>query len=242
MKIHYGGQRNADEIKSKFLTVASHQLRTPMNAMRWNLDLLLSGDAGPLAPEASDLLREVYKSLMVSLSIIDDMLLAVDIEQRALRLEKTSVDIAEVIGKVMHEFARSAELRKQTLALRAHEDLPPLFVDAGRMEKVFNRLIDNAIKYTPDGGRIDIDIHSTKDAVSISVRDSGIGISDPDRANLFERFFRAKQAMDLNPNASGLGLYIAKFLVAAHDGTIEYREAEGGGSIFTVTLPRRAAM
>ncbi len=242
LKIRYGGQRNADEIKSKFLTVASHQLRTPMNAMRWNLDLLLSGDAGPIEPGPSELLREVYKSLVVSLSIIDDMLLAVDIEQRALRLEKTSVDIAGVVGKVVHEFARSAELRKQTLVLRAHEDLPPLFVDAGRLEKVFVRLIDNAIKYTPDGGRIEVEIHSTKDAVSVSVRDSGIGISEPDRARLFERFFRSKEALDLNPNASGLGLYIAKFLVAAHDGTIEYRAADGGGSVFTVVLPRRAAI
>lgn len=241
LKIKYGGQRNADEIKSKFLTVASHQLRTPMNVMRWNLDVLLSGDAGAIPKEASELLRDVYKSLIVSLSIIDDMLLAVDIEQRALRLEKTSVDVASIVGKVVRDFARSAELRKQALAFDPPKDLPPLFLDASRMEKVFIRLLDNAIKYTPDGGRIDVEIRSGKGAVEIAFRDSGIGLASGERARLFERFYRSKRAIELNPNASGLGLFIAKYIVVAHDGTIDYQPGDQGGSVFTVVLPRRAA-
>ncbi len=241
LKIRYGGQRNADEIKSKFLTVASHQLRTPMNVMRWNLDVLLSGDAGPLPGEASELLRDVYKSLIISLSIIDDMLLAVDIEQRALRLEKTSVDVSSIVGKVVRDFARSAVLRKQVLLFDPPKNLPPLFLDAARMEKVFIRLLDNAIKYTPDGGRVGVEILAKKDAVEIAFRDSGIGLSQSDRARLFERFYRSKRAIDLNPNASGLGLFIAKFIVTAHDGSIEYRPSDDGGSVFTVVLPRRSA-
>ncbi len=242
LKIRYGGQRNADELKSKFMTVVSHQLRTPMNVMRWNLDVLLSGDAGELPSEAAQLLRDAYKSLIVSLSIIDDMLLAVDIEQQAFRLEKVSIDVSSIIEKVVRDFARSVMLRKQTLKFEPSKNLTPLFIDPARMEKVFVRLLDNAVKYTPDGGQITIEIHSTKEALEIDFRDSGIGMTPADRERLFERFYRSKRAIEMNPNASGLGLFIAKFIVAAHAGEIRYRSSDGGGSVFTVILPRRSMM
>ncbi|MEK7545917.1 MAG: PAS domain-containing sensor histidine kinase [Patescibacteria group bacterium] len=242
LKIQYGGLRSADEIKSKFLTVASHQLRTPLNAIRWNLELLLS-DGPALPPDASESLRSIYQSVTSGISIVDDMLLAVDIEQRTLRLDKSAVDIAEVVGKVVRDFTRSAAMRSQALGYAEPSPHPaPLFVDAGKMETVFSRLIDNAIKYTPDGGRISVDILSGKDEVSIAVRDSGIGMPEKERTRLFERFYRSKKAIDVNPNASGLGLYIAKFIVDAHDGRIECRTGEGSGSVFTVTLPRRTAV
>ncbi|HJV32861.1 MAG TPA: HAMP domain-containing sensor histidine kinase [Patescibacteria group bacterium] len=240
LKIQYGGLRSADEIKSKFLTVASHQLRTPLNAIRWNLELLLSEGAA-LPPETADALRSIYRSVTTSISIVDDMLLAVDIEQRTLRLDRSAVDIADVVGKVVRDYARSAQMRSQTLSYADPAPRPaPLFVDAGKMETVFSRLIDNAIKYTPDGGRITVGIRSGKDEVEIEVRDNGIGMPEKEHARLFERFYRSKKAIDVNPNASGLGLYIAKFIVDAHDGRIGCRTREGEGTTFTVTLPRRA--
>lgn len=240
LKIQYGGLRSADEIKSKFLTVASHQLRTPLNAIRWNLELLLAEGAA-LPPETAESLRSIYRSVTTSISIVDDMLLAVDIEQRTLRLERSAVDIAEVVGKVVRDNARSAQMRAQTLSYAEPSPRPaPLFVDAGKMETVFSRLIDNAIKYTPDGGRITVGIRSGKDEVEIEVRDNGIGMPENEHARLFERFYRSKKAIDVNPNASGLGLYIAKFIVDAHDGRIACRTREGEGTVFTVTLPRRA--
>lgn len=241
LKIQYAGLRNADEITSKFLTVASHQLRTPMNAIRWNLDLLLSGDAGALAPASMEVVREAYASVATSISIVDDMLLAVDIEQRTLHLEKTAVDLGEIVGKAVREHARSAALRSQTLTLVDPPHLPPLFLDAAKMEKVFNRLIDNAIRYTPNGGTITVDIRLEKNAVTVAVRDNGIGVPKNERVRLFERFYRSKKAIDLNPNATGLGLYIASYIVDAHDGRISYETQEGKGSTFYVSLPRRSA-
>lgn len=242
LKIQYGGLRSADEIKSKFLTVASHQLRTPLNAIRWNMELLLS-DGVALPPETSETLRSIYRSVTSSISIVDDMLLAVDIEQRTLRLEKRAVDIVDVVGKVVRDLSRSAAMRSQKLVYVEPAPRPaPLFIDAGKMETVFSRLIDNAIKYTPDGGRIDVEIRPIKGEVAIIVRDSGIGMPEKEHSRLFERFYRSKKAIDVNPNASGLGLYIAKFIVDAHDGRIECQTREGEGSAFTVTLPRRSAI
>jgi len=242
LKIQYGGLRSADEIKSKFLTVASHQLRTPLNAIRWNLELLLS-DASALPKETVEALRSIYGSVTSSISIVDDMLLAVDIEQRTLRLERSAVDIAEVVGKVVRDFSRSAALRSQTLSYEEPMPHPmPLFVDGDKMETVFSRLIDNAIKYTPDGGKISVEIRSGKEDVEVAVRDSGIGMPEKEHSRLFERFYRSKKAIDVNPNASGLGLYIAKFIVDAHDGKIGCTTREGEGTVFTVTLPRRVAV
>lgn len=240
LKIQYGGLRNAGEIKSKFLTVASHQLRTPMNSMRWNLELLLADEAN-VPPASREMLREVYQSVITSLSIVDDMLLAVDIEQRTLRLEKASFDLAETVGKVVRDHERSASMRSVALAFEAPKGLPPLFIDGGRIEKVFSRLIDNAITYTPAGGKVTVEIRAAKDDIEVSVSDNGIGIPANEQVRLFERFYRSKRAIDLNPNASGLGLYIAKYIVDAHDGDITCRSQEGKGSVFTVSLPRRAA-
>jgi PAS domain S-box-containing protein len=242
LKIQYGGLRSADEIKSKFLTVASHQLRTPLNAIRWNLDLLL-GDGAQLSAETSEALRSIYRSVTSSISIVDDMLLAVDIEQRTLRLERSAVDIAEVVGKAVRDNMRSAAMRGQTLSYVEPSPRPaPLFVDAGKMETVFSRLIDNAVKYTPEGGRVAVEVRQGKDEVQIDVRDSGFGIPEKEFVRLFERFYRSKKAIDVNPNASGLGLYIAKFIVDAHDGKIVCKTREGEGSTFTVTLPRSSAV
>lgn len=240
LKIRYGGLRNADEIKSKFLTVASHQLRTPMNSMRWNLELMLSDDKA-ISAQSRGMLHEVYQSVLAGLSIIDDMLLAVDIEQRTLRLEKASVDIAETVSKVIRDHARSASLRSVALSLTVAKGLPPLFIDGGKMEKALGRLVDNAIRYTPPGGHVDVGVFAGKDDVSVSIRDTGIGITEEDQARLFGRFYRSERSIKLNPDASGLGLYIAKYIIDAHDGKIGFRSKEGRGSTFTVSLPRRAA-
>lgn len=240
LKIQYGGLRNAGEIKSKFLTIASHQLRTPMNSMRWNLELLLAGDAG-LPAAAQGTLREVYQSVLSSLAIVDDMLLAVDIEQRALHLEKAAFDVAEVVGKAVRDHARSASMRGVALDYEAPRGLPSLSIDGGKIEKVFSRLIDNAIKYTPAGGKIRVEIRPGKDDIRIAVSDDGIGIPASEQVRLFERFYRSKRAIVLNPDASGLGLYIAKFIVEAHDGAISCQSREGKGSVFTVSLPRRVS-
>lgn len=131
-------------------------------------------------------------------------------------------------------------MRSQTLSYVEPTPRPaPLFADAAKLETVFSRLIDNAIKYTPDGGRISVEIRVLKDEIEISVRDNGIGMPEKEHARLFERFYRSKKAIDVNPNASGLGLYISKFIVDAHDGKIACRTREGEGTTFTVSLPRR---
>lgn len=243
LKIQYGGARGADELKSKFLTVVSHQMRTPLNSVRWNMELLLSGDYPEVKGEPREILQEVYKAVVNSISIVDDMLLAVDIEQRSLRLEKAEVSVADILTKVVHDFERSAALKKVNMIMRElPKDLPRLFIDADKIEKVLARLTDNAIRYTPEGGTVSVAATVGQKDVSVSITDSGVGIPEEDRPRMFERFFRSKKAIGLHPNASGLGLYISKFIIDAHDGKIDFRSEEGRGTTFIITLPRRAVV
>lgn len=242
LKIQYGGLRASDELKSKFLTVISHQMRTPLNSVRWNVELLL-GDVGrKAAPEELEVLRDVYRSVVNSISIVDDMLLAVDIEQRTLRLEKAPADLRDLLTKVVHDLSRSAELKSVKVVLGAMpEGLPRLFIDAGKIETVLARLLDNAIRYSPPGGEVAVDARVEAEAVAVAVRDNGIGIPEKERPRVFERFYRSKKAIETHPNASGLGLYISKYIVEAHDGTIDFVSEEGKGTTFTLRLPKRAA-
>jgi two-component system phosphate regulon sensor histidine kinase PhoR len=242
LKIQYGGARGADELKSKFLTVISHQMRTPLNSVRWNMELLLSGDFGAgLSAEGMDVLKEVYKAVVNSISIVDDMLLAVDIEQRTLRLDKAEANLGDVVTKVVHDFERTAALKAVSLTLaELPKDLPRLFIDGGKIETVLNRIIDNALRYTPKDGSVKVTVRTTPKEVVVDVSDTGVGIPAKEHPRVFGRFYRAKEAIGLHPNASGLGLYISKFIVDAHEGTINFRSEEGKGTTFTVTLPRRA--
>lgn len=241
LKIRYGGARGADELKSKFLTVVSHQMRTPLNAVRWNMELLLSGSHPQIQGEAREMLQDSYRSVVNSISIVDDMLIAVDIEQRTLQLDRAETDIGDALTKAVHDAARSAELKKVSLKYPgAPPNLPKLFLDGAKITEVFARLIDNAIRYTPSGGEVVVGVRLAGPNVVVTVRDSGIGIPEADKPRIFERFFRSARAVALNPDASGLGLYLSRYIVGAHGGQISFDSVEDHGTTFTVTLPKRA--
>jgi signal transduction histidine kinase len=241
LKIQYGCARGADELKSKFLTVVSHQMRTPLNAARWNMELLLSDSYPLIQGEAKGMLQDAYQSIVNGISIVDDMMIAIDIEQRTLRIDRAEADISDVLTKAVHDVARSAELKGVALDLDPPPQLPKLFLDGEKIGKVFARLIDNAVKYTPAGGSVRVSVRGTGASVVVAVRDTGVGISVKDQPRVFERFFRSAQAIALNPDASGLGLYLSRLIVGAHDGTVTFESTEGRGTTFTVTLPKRAS-
>lgn len=241
LKIEYGGVRTADELKSRFMTVISHQLRTPLNSIRWNSDLLLS-DYKDIPEEPAEIIRQVNTAVVRSISIVDDMILASDIERRALKLEKAATDISEIIGKVVRDSRRTADMKSVTLEVKPFpEHLPELFLDRGKIEVVIGRIVDNAITYSPEGRSVEIGVRVGEKDVTVEITDHGVGIPEEEHARVFERFYRAKEAIKLNPNASGLGLYITKYIIEAHDGKLDFMSEEGRGTKFMVMLPRKAA-
>ena len=240
LKIEYGGARSAEELKSKFMTVISHQLRTPLSSIRWNSELLMSDDYKDVSEEVKEVLGQVYSSVVSSISIVDDMLLAVDIEQRAIKLKKSAVDIGDIIRKVVHGFEKTAKMHSVTLNLKKlPPEIPRLFLDEDMIEAALGRVVDNAIKYSPEGGEVEIKVLLGQKEITIEVMDHGIGIPEKEQARVFDLFYRSERAIDLNPNASGLGLYICKYIIEAHDGRLAFVSTVGKGTKFILNLPRK---
>lgn len=243
LKIEYGGVRSADELKSKFMTIISHQLRTPLNSIRWNAELLLAETGSGLSGDGREAVEQMYASVVNSLAIIDDMLLAVDIERRAVHLDKSPTDIGQVVRKVVGDHAKTAEMRGIRLVVKDLPEAPPrLFIDRAKIELALGRVVGNAIAYSPPGREVEIGLRSGKKDVTVEVLDRGVGIPESERARVFEKFYRSKDALKLNPNASGLGLYITKYIVEAHDGRIDFMSEEGRGTKFMIMLPRDHAL
>lgn len=240
LKIEYGGVRSADELKSRFMTVISHQLRTPLNSIRWNSELLLTDYEG-IPEEADEIIKQVNAAVVRSISIVDDMILAADIERRTLKLEKVPADISEALRKVVRDAKRTADMKSVSIEMKSiPENLPELFLDRQKIEVVFGRILDNAITYSPEGRGIEIGVRIGKKDITVEITDHGVGIPEEEHSRVFEKFYRAKDAIKLNPNASGLGLYITKYIVEAHDGKIDFLSEEGQGTKFMVMLPRKA--
>lgn len=240
LKIEYGGVRSADELKSRFMTVIAHQLRTPLNSMRWNSELLMTDYE--IQDEALEIVRQVYSGVVRSISIVDDMLLAAEIERRSLKLDKATADIGEIVRKVVRDHKRSADMKSVKLEVKEMpEGLPSLFLDQAKIEVALGRIVDNAVTYSLEGRSVEVGVRLGEKDVTIEVTDHGVGIPESERNHVFEKFYRAKEAIKLNPNASGLGLYITKYIVEAHDGKVDFISEEGRGTKFMMMLPRKAA-
>lgn len=241
LKIRYGGMRSAEELKSEFVTVASHRLRTPLNAVRWNIELLLGGEGGVLQARGASILRDAYDNVATSIGIVDDLVVAAEIDQRSLHLEKTPFDAADLVERAARGAETYAKVKGVRIRfVRPEKPLPPLFGDESRLARVFDRVIDNAVRYTAGTGtEVRVEIVQDDATVSVRVTDQGVGIPEKEHARVFQRFYRSRRAVQLHPDASGLGLYIAKYIVEAHDGAISFASAEGKGTTFTITLPKR---
>ncbi len=230
-----------DRVKSEFVTIAAHQLRTPLSAVRWSLDLLLT-DSTPLTKEQRDIAQKGSRAAgnmvmlvndLLNVSRIDDSTFGYNIELGDLR------DAARVSVAALEDAARN---RGVTLTLHVPESAVPVNFDRGKLAIALENIIDNAIKYTPEGGSIQMTVQPLKDAVSVSVSDTGIGISREDQPRLFEKFFRGKDAARMFTDGSGLGLFISKTIVEGHGGKLAVASEQGKGTLVTLTLPMQRSL
>ncbi len=227
-----------DQLKSKFIQIVSHQLRTPLNVIRWNLETLLSRERGQIAPAQEETLRSTYAADIEVISRMNDLLIAMSIEEKQLLLEKDQVDLDELFRSVTDEKIQPCELKRLTCQVHAPKDhLPTVFADGDKIRDVIARLIDNAITYTPEKGNIDVTFGTKDDKIRFEITDSGIGIPTSEQPRIFERFHRGWNASRMKPNASGLGLYISKHYIEAHGGTMGFQSTEKKGSKFWFELP-----
>ncbi len=234
-------EREIDRAKSEFVSVASHQLRTPLTGIKWFSELLLKDK---LSPKIKDYINQIYVSNERMVRLVDDLLNVSRIDTgRKFDIVLKEQDIVPIIKSTIEEQIPYAAAKKISLVCSplAPKELV-MSVDDLKIRQVFQNLVSNAVKYSKEGGRVDIGCEEKPEEVIFSVKDSGIGIPPAQQKRVFEKFFRAENALTAHTDGTGLGLYIAKAIMEGHQGRIWFESKEGEGSTFFVALPRKVVL
>lgn len=232
------GRRMA-EMKTLFVSVAAHELRSPLASILAYLELLADGAYGPLSDAQAGALRVVQGSAERLIRLTDTFLDLARLESGRLDLELQPVDMSAVLRSVADEIRPRLAERGQSLVLTCAPDLPAALCDPERIVQAMANVVDNAQKYSPNGTRIDVDLRRAAEPglIELTVADRGIGIPADDREHVFRRFFRGGEARRREVGGTGLGLHIARAVVELHGGRLWFESRPGGGTVFHVTVP-----
>jgi signal transduction histidine kinase len=234
--------KELDKLKSEFLSLASHQIRNPLTAIKGYASLVLDGTYGEVSQSVREAVDRMYQSTQSLVVIVGDFLDISRIEQGTMKYDFTSFDIKKLAEQVVGEF--KPNIMKAGLTISSVAGPGDYFINAdqGKIKQVIGNLIDNAIKYTPNGSiKVALSRHSLSDGTSgrvrVTVSDTGVGIDKDVIPQLFAKFTRDKDAFKTNVSGTGLGLYLAKQMIQAHHGKIwAESDGKGKGSRFIVEL------
>jgi len=226
-----------DQLKSDLLETVSHELRTPLTSIKGALSVLLAED--PRAPEVrAEFLGIAYQNVGRVMRLIGNFLNLTQLEAGQMRLSLRSLDVAEVLAASVEQVRGLASERRVSIQVEPSPAPVLLTGDLEMLESVFINLLDNAVKFSPEGGAVDVRVEADPQWVTVHVRDRGPGIPPEEVPRVFERFFRGTPAVTGRVPGSGLGLHISKAIVEAHGGRIGVESRLTEGSTFTVSLPR----
>jgi PAS domain S-box-containing protein len=226
--------RELDRLKDEFIGLVSHELRTPLTSIIGYIALLRDERSKGL--NADHFAEVIERNAQRLLRLVGDLLFLSRIQSGQLTMELRRTDLASIAAETVAEMEPEAQRKNVSLSL-SHDDAPTFAADPTRIAQLLGNLISNAVKFTPEGGRIEVSVRTDGDHAVLAVRDTGIGIPVPDQEQIFERFFRSASATRQVIPGTGLGLTISKAIVDAHHGTISVDSQEGQGSTFTVRLP-----
>lgn len=233
-------EKMVEAMKSEFVSIAAHQLRTPLSAIKWTTRMLLDGDLGELNEGQKELTEKAYLSNERMVNLINDLLNVSRIEEGRYLYKPEMTQIEEIITPMATLYKEEAERRGIQLKINLPKDkTPTVVVDKEKIALVIQNFLDNAMKYSLEKGEIILTVsynNKTK-KIKVSVKDNGVGIPKDQQTRLFRKFFRAANVIKLETEGSGLGLFICKNIVEAHEGEIGFESEEGKGSTFYFELP-----
>ena len=233
------GLAEANRLKSEFVSIISHQLRSPLSNLKWVIDLLLSGRMGKVDEKHGEYFQILKDNTARMGELISDLLIVSRIEQRRFPLEKTEFSLEDLTREIIDEFRPMISDSKIEVKLEAANTLARVFADSSRIKIVIENLLDNALRYGKNQGQIFIKLKTTGKNLLFEIKDSGVGIPKEDQRYIFERFFRSSNVLKHQTRGSGLGLYIAKFIIERSGGKISFQSQENKGSTFWFTLPTK---
>jgi two-component system phosphate regulon sensor histidine kinase PhoR len=234
-------QKELERMKSNFLSVVSHELKTPLHSIKGFVDIILMGKTGPVTELQADFLGTVQEQTGHLQRLIEDLLEFSRLESGQVRLRPVLLPPGELVRSVVDKLAPLAHKKGLLLASDSCAGLPEIEADPMRLEQVLTNLVENAIKFTPEGGRVQVAGWDRGETVEIAVIDSGIGVPAEERERIFERFYQVDSSARRRYKGTGLGLTICKHIVTQHGGRIWVADGENGGSAFHLVIPRHFA-
>lgn len=233
----YDAVKKANEAKSKFVSVVSHELRLPMTSIKGYTDLLRAAIAGPVNEQQQQFLNIIRTNVERMSVLVSDLSDISRVETGRLQLKLGAVNVAEAAQEASDSLKSQIEGKSQTLTLNLPADLPPVHADKARVQQILSNLLSNAHKYSPSGARLTLTAEHMEAHVRVNVTDTGFGISPADQAKLFTQFFRSDDSHIREQTGWGLGLHITKLLIELQGGQMTVQSELGQGSTFAFTLP-----
>lgn len=241
-------EKSLDEAKNSFISIASHQLRTPLTSIRWYAEMLDSEDVGPLNKEQKEFVGRVYGGALKLNEVINLLLSLARVESGKAQVDIIKIDLLSFTNDILKELDPLLKQKNLTIKILASEkEIPQINYDAAVLRQIITNLLSNSIRYTNNNGRIEVKIEEMPGEIVYSVKDDGIGIPESHRSKIFNKFFRAENAISKVPDGSGLGLSLVKALVEMDKGAVwfespvlwdnEKGEKEKKGTTFHFTIP-----
>lgn len=230
----------ANKMKTEFVSIASHQLKTPLSEINWEVELIMSKFQKGLNEKQKTIISEIGKSNKKMVRLVNDLLDVARIDQGRLALNSEPIDIMMLIQDVLKNNKIFADANHVNLKLKAAKNIPEIIGDKRRIWVVLDNLISNGIKYIEKKGKVEIAVSTKGSFVKVVVSDNGVGIAKNQQDKIFQKFFRVDNITKSQTEGTGLGLYIAKNIVEQSGGSIEFESRENEGTTFSFWLPVKA--
>lgn len=238
LKVSNEKLRALDEAKDEFVSMASHQLRTPLTSIKGYISMVLEGDAGKITDVQKQMLGQAFFSSQRMVYLISDLLNVSRLKTGKFIIEPKPVYLPDVVESEISQLQEGATAKNLTLSYVKPKEFPTILLDEMKTRQVIMNFTDNALYYTPTGGKITIELRDKGKSIEFTVKDTGIGVPKNEQHKLFAKFYRAENARKARPDGTGLGLFMAQKVIIAQGGSIIFNSKEGKGSTFGFSFPK----
>lgn len=227
----------AGRMKSEFVSVVSHQLRSPLSNLKWAIEFLMSGRADPISEKQLEYFKILKENNERMIELVSDLLIVSRIEQGRMPMKKEKISPEDLIREIIERVEVFAKASNVRVSFKTENELPQILADPSQLRLAVENLLDNAIRYVSENGKVEIKLRKKGEGIYFEIEDNGVGIPEKDQKYIFQKFFRSENALRQQTEGSGLGLYIVKSIIKKSGGKIGFQSQENVGSTFWFTLP-----